>query len=58
MTLKGKTTWSRSKPNQVARDFVKVPMELLKLHKEVFGQYCQVHEDDILEKNFFGKVWT
>jgi hypothetical protein len=32
--LKGKTT--RSKPNPVARDFVKVPTELLKLHKEVF----------------------
>ena len=32
--LKGKTT--RSKPNPVARDFVKVPVELLKLHKEVF----------------------
>jgi hypothetical protein len=32
--LKGKTT--RSKPNQVARDFVKVPLALLKLHKEVF----------------------
>jgi hypothetical protein len=32
--LKGKTTWS--KPNPVAKDFVKVPVELLKLHKEVF----------------------
>jgi hypothetical protein len=32
--LKGKTT--RSKPNPVARDFVKVPVALLKLHKEVF----------------------
>ena len=32
--LKGKTT--RAKPNPVARDFVKVPKELLKLHKEVF----------------------
>ena len=32
--LKGKTT--RSKPNPVAKDFVKVPVELLKLHKEVF----------------------
>jgi hypothetical protein len=32
--LKGKTT--RSKKNPVARDYVKVPMELLKLHKEVF----------------------
>ena len=32
--LKGKTT--RSKPNTVARDFVKIPMDLLKLHKEVF----------------------
>jgi hypothetical protein len=32
--LKGKTT--RSKPNPVARDFVKVPLALLKLHKEVF----------------------
>jgi hypothetical protein len=31
--LKGKTT--RSKKNPVARDYVKVPMELLKLHKEV-----------------------
>jgi hypothetical protein len=32
--LKGKTT--QSKPNPVAKDFVKVPVELLKLHKEVF----------------------
>jgi hypothetical protein len=31
--LKGKTT--RSKSIQVARDYVKLPMELLKLHKEV-----------------------
>jgi hypothetical protein len=32
--LKGKTTWM--KPDPVARDFVKVPVELLKLHKEVY----------------------
>jgi hypothetical protein len=32
--LKGKTT--RSKMNPVARDYVKVPKELLKLHKDVF----------------------
>jgi hypothetical protein len=32
--LKGKTT--QSKPNPVARNFVKVPVELLKLHKEAF----------------------
>jgi hypothetical protein len=32
--LKGKTTWSKSIP--VARDYIKVPMELMKLHKEVF----------------------
>jgi hypothetical protein len=32
--LKGKTTWSKS--IQVARDYVKVPIELMKLHKEVF----------------------
>jgi hypothetical protein len=32
--LKGKTTWSKKHP--VARDYVKVPKELLKLHKEVF----------------------
>jgi hypothetical protein len=32
--LKGKTT--RSKTHPVARDYVKVPNELLKLHKEVF----------------------
>jgi hypothetical protein len=32
--LKGKTT--PTKPDLVARDFVKVPMELLKLHKEVY----------------------
>ena len=32
--LKGKTT--RSKPSPVARDFVKVPKELLKLHKDIF----------------------
>jgi hypothetical protein len=32
--LKGNTT--RSKTHLVARDFVKVPKELLKLHKEVF----------------------
>ena len=29
--LKGKT--NRSKPNIVARDYVKIPMDLLKLHK-------------------------
>jgi hypothetical protein len=34
MALKGKTT--RTKPDPVARDFVKVPVELLKLHKEVY----------------------
>jgi hypothetical protein len=33
-TLKGKTT--RIKMQPVARDYVKVPKELLKLHKEVF----------------------
>jgi hypothetical protein len=32
--LKGKTT--QMKPDPVARDFVKVPVELLKLHKEVY----------------------
>jgi len=32
--LKGKTT--RSKPETVARDNVKVPAELLRLHKEAF----------------------
>jgi hypothetical protein len=32
--LKGKTTWT--KPDPLARDFVKVPMELLKLHEEVY----------------------
>jgi hypothetical protein len=32
--LKGKTT--RSKTIPVARDYVKVPLELMKLHKEVF----------------------
>ena len=32
--LKGKTT--QSKPNTVARDSMKIPMELLKLYKEVF----------------------
>jgi hypothetical protein len=32
--LKGKTTQSKSIP--VARDYVKEPMELMKLHKEVF----------------------
>jgi hypothetical protein len=32
--LKGKTTWS--KPSPVARDFVRVPPELMKLHREVF----------------------
>ena len=31
---KGKTT--RSKPDTVARDNVKVPVEMLKLHKEAF----------------------
>jgi hypothetical protein len=34
MVLKEKTTWT--KPDPVARDFVKVPVELLKLHKEVY----------------------
>jgi hypothetical protein len=33
-SLKGETT--RSKTHPVARDYVKVPKELLKLHKEVF----------------------
>jgi hypothetical protein len=33
-TLKGKTTPSKTHP--VARDYVKIPKELLKLHKEVF----------------------
>jgi hypothetical protein len=32
--LKGKTTWIKTHP--VARDYVKFPKELLKLHKEVF----------------------
>jgi hypothetical protein len=32
--LKGKTTWSKTHP--VAGDYVKVPKELFKLHKEVF----------------------
>jgi hypothetical protein len=32
--LKGKTTRSKSIP--VARDYVKVPMEQMKIHKEVF----------------------
>jgi hypothetical protein len=32
--LKGKTT--RTKPDLVARDFVKVPVELLKLHKQMY----------------------
>ena len=32
--LKGKTT--RSKPNTVARDSVKISIDLLKLHKDVF----------------------
>ena len=32
--LKGKTT--RGKPNVVARDFVKIPLELMKLHHEVY----------------------
>ena len=31
--LKGNTT--RSKQNTVAREYVKIPMDLLKLHKEV-----------------------
>ena len=32
--LKGNTT--QSKPNTVARDSVKIPVDLMKLHKEVF----------------------
>jgi hypothetical protein len=32
--LKGKAT--QTKPDPVARDFVNVPVELLKLHKEVY----------------------
>jgi hypothetical protein len=32
--LKGKTT--RSKTHPVVRDYVKIPKELLKIHKEVF----------------------
>ena len=34
MELKVKTT--RSKPNTVARDSMKIPLDLLKIHKEVF----------------------
>jgi hypothetical protein len=34
MALKGKTIWT--KPDPVVRDFVKVPVELLNLHKEVY----------------------
>jgi hypothetical protein len=34
VALKGKTT--HTKPDPVARDFVKVPVELLKLNKEVY----------------------
>jgi hypothetical protein len=34
LVLKGKTT--RTKSISIARDYVKLPMELLKLHKEVF----------------------
>jgi hypothetical protein len=34
VALKGKTTWSKS--ILVDRDYVKVPMEIMKLHKEVF----------------------
>ena len=34
VALKGKTT--RRKPNTVARDSVKIPKDLLKLHKKVF----------------------
>jgi hypothetical protein len=34
VALKRKTTWAI--PDPVARDFVKVPVELLKLHKEVY----------------------
>jgi hypothetical protein len=33
VALKGKTT--QTKPDPVARDFVKIPVELLKLHKAV-----------------------
>jgi hypothetical protein len=32
--LKGKTTWSKTIP--VAREYVKVPLKLMKIHKEVF----------------------
>jgi hypothetical protein len=34
MALEGMTTWT--KPDPVARDFVKFPVELLKLHKEMY----------------------
>jgi hypothetical protein len=34
VALKGKTTWT--KPDPVARDFMRVPVEQLKLHKEVY----------------------
>jgi hypothetical protein len=34
--LKGKTTLSKMHP--VARDYMKVPKDLLKLHKEVFSE--------------------
>jgi hypothetical protein len=40
VALKGKTT--PMKPDPVARDFVKVPVELLKLHKELYTTQ-QIH---------------
>ena len=45
--LKGKTTWR--KPNVVNRYQVKIPVELMKLHKEVFltcDFFCE--QDSIL----------
>jgi hypothetical protein len=43
--LKGKTT--RIKTHPVARDYVKVPKELLKLHKEFFSDnlYLLLEQD-------------
>jgi hypothetical protein len=45
--LKGKTT--RSKTNPVDRDYVKVPMELLKLHKEIYRHLLSEQDSIFLD---------
>jgi hypothetical protein len=42
--LKGKNNWSKTNPE--ARDYVNVPKELLKLHKEVYDSRHLILDQD------------